>query len=98
MNTLDQLVRIAKAFAAHTDTPLKTLSWRIYDDGKVLDGVCDGGRTITTERFDKGMSWFAENAPADFEWPNDIPRPVIAATEEAGTRSITPIASVSGST
>lgn len=84
MATIEDLKRVALAFEALTDTPLRTLSSRIFDDGKRLKAVVAGTSDLTTARFDHAMQWFSANWPEGVAWPDEIDRPEAAEAAEAG--------------
>lgn len=76
MPSLESLKTVALAYATATDLPLKTLSFRIFNDGKKLDAIVNGDSDVTTARFDHAMQWFSDNWPKEPVWPDGVPRPV----------------------
>lgn len=84
MPSLENLKTVALAYAVAADLPLKTLSFRIFNDGKKLDAIVNGDSDVTTARFDHAMQWFSDNWPDGAEWPGAVVRPVpqpVAASE-----------------
>ncbi|ACI92682.1 conserved hypothetical protein [Afipia carboxidovorans OM5] len=75
MHSIENLTAVANAYSGATDTPLKTLSWRIFNDGKKLDAVVSGKSDLTTSRYDLAMQWFSDNWPPRCAWPKGIARP-----------------------
>lgn len=82
MATIKALKTVASAFTAATGLPLKTLSHRIFDDGKKLDAIFAGDADVVTARFDRAMQWFSDNWPEGTEWPTDVVRPAMVAASE----------------
>jgi hypothetical protein len=83
--TIDHLKIIAVRYSELTGTPIKTLSSRIFDDGKRLDAIVAGAADVTTARFDIALRWFSANWPGGEPWPDGVMRPDPAGgAEEAG--------------
>lgn len=76
MALIENLKTVALAHAAAADLPLKTLSSRIFNDGKKLDAIVAGDTDVTTARFDHAMQWFSDNWPDGAAWPEGVERPV----------------------
>lgn len=71
----DQIVRLARVFAAHTGLKVSTISTYAASDGKWLKGL-DEGNGCTLRKAAAVVGWFSEHWPdADLEWPSDIQRP-----------------------
>lgn len=73
MQTIESLLAVARAYAAGAGVELKTVSSRVFDDGKVLDRVANGG-DVSGRRIDKAIAWFDANWPEGAEWPAAVPR------------------------
>jgi hypothetical protein len=84
MPTIEHLKLVALEFEALTGTPLRTLSSRIFDDGKRLGAIVAGTSDLTTSRFDAAMAWFSANWPADAAWPAEVARPAAVEAAEGG--------------
>lgn len=56
----------------------KTLSSRVFDDGKKLTAL-RSDKDITVSRFNAAVQWFSDNWPEGAEWPKGIARPKVAA-------------------
>jgi hypothetical protein len=75
MNGIEQLLTVARAYAAIERIELSTVSSRALDDGKKL-GAIEGGADIQVRRLERAMRWFSDNWPPSSEWPDGVPRPV----------------------
>lgn len=75
METISSLRKVAKAYSTATGLSFKTISSRVFNDGKKLDAVMAGETDLTTARFDLAMTWFAENWPDGAKWPAGVPAP-----------------------
>lgn len=74
MLTKDQLLRLADAFARHTNRADATISNKIVGHARLIARLRDGfGCTLATAS--RAHNWFSENWPPDLEWPRDVPRP-----------------------
>ena len=89
MNLRDQLIHLAIVFATYTDTrgrdgqmTLSGISTKIFNDGKTLARVADGG-DVTTGSFERARQWFSDNWPEGADWPNSVARPAPAKSEAA---------------
>lgn len=78
----EAFLTVAETFAEAHALELRTVSSRVFDDGKVLPGLKAGQRTISFARAETAMQWFSENWPADTDWPSNVPRPVPADAAE----------------
>lgn len=77
-----QLIRLAESYASHCGLTLSTVSTYAANDGKWLIGL-KGQTSCTLRKASTVMLWFAQNWPADLEWPSDVPRPTGANPQEA---------------
>ena len=75
MNSIEQLLRVAKAYAVAEGIDLSTVSWRALGDTKRLPAI-EQGKDIQVRRFERTMQWFSDNWPEKAEWPADISRPL----------------------
>lgn len=80
MSAIDQLLRVARRYAEIENIPLSTVSSRVFDDGKKLKALEDGG-DINVGRLERALAWFSERWP-DGDWPSDVPRPELSITSE----------------
>lgn len=69
-----QLLDTIDAYLAASDTPEKTLSFRIFGDSKTI-GLLRGGADITTTRLENAFHWLGENWPSGVTWPRGVRRP-----------------------
>ena len=74
MASIAYLLTLAHAYAAAEGIELKTVSWRVFGDGKKLDAL-EGGSDIQLGRYNSALDWFSENWPEEAAWPDDVPRP-----------------------
>ncbi len=79
MTGIEQLLEVARVYAALEGVPLVTVSSRAFNDGKKLGAIVDGA-DINVRRLERTMQWFSDNWP-DGEWPVDVPRPARSAPE-----------------
>ena len=75
MDSIDSLLKVARAYAAAEGVDLSTASWRALGDTKKLAAM-EQGADIQVRRFQRTMVWFSDNWPAEAEWPEGIERPV----------------------
>lgn len=78
MQTIESLLAVSRAYAEGCGVELKTVSSRVFDDGKVLDRVAGGG-DISARRADAALIWFASNWPDSVAWPDEVRRPEVEA-------------------
>jgi hypothetical protein len=72
----DHLIRLADALAAHLGRAEATISNKAAGHALLFKRLREGhGCTVRTAK--SVSKWFAENWPADLEWPADVPRPSI---------------------
>ena len=80
------LLDIAGRYAAETGVAETAVSWRVFNDNRVLSGLRSGDRTITVSRYNMALIWFAQNWPAKAAIPDDLAalRRQIVAVAHAG--------------
>ncbi|MGR3435237.1 MAG: hypothetical protein ACU0CO_10170 [Shimia sp.] len=74
MGTIEQLLKVADKYSAHTKTSLGTLGTYIVGQSNwfaTLATVSDTG----TRRADRAFQWFSDNWPDDLDWPKECRRP-----------------------
>ena len=76
MSGIDQLLTLARVYAAAEGVGLTTVSARVFDDGKKLSAI-EHGADIQVRRYEKALRWFAQNWPAEAQWPSEIERPAL---------------------
>ncbi|PWJ93575.1 hypothetical protein C8D77_101254 [Mesorhizobium loti] len=81
MFEIKHLLSIVDAYRAATGVEDKTVSSRVFNDGKKIDALRAGG-DLTTERYNAAVWWFSTNWPVGAEWPEGISRPVVEVTTE----------------
>lgn len=74
MTGTEELLTVARVYAAAEGIELKTVSSRALDDGKKL-GALEAGADIQVGRLERALRWFSANWPVDAEWPDGVPRP-----------------------
>lgn len=81
MTLREQFICVASAFALASKgrktgetQSLKSVSTRIFRDGKTVPRVFAGG-DITTGSYERAMEWFSTNWPEGAYWPEGIARP-----------------------
>lgn len=79
----EAFLTVAETFAEASALELRTVSSRVFDDGKVLPGLKAGLRTISFARAEAAMLWFSENWPEAAAWPAGVPRPPVVAASLA---------------
>lgn len=75
MSALHHLITVATEYARAEGVELKTVSWRVFGDGKKLDAIRDRGSDIQVRRFEGAMIWFSNHWPLTASWPLGVPRP-----------------------
>jgi len=82
------LLQVSRIYAGHHGIDLRTVSSRVFDDGKVLPRLSEGSASVTLARADRAVEWFSTNWPEGAAWPADVSRPALAepalAESEAG--------------
>lgn len=74
MGQIAQLISIAESFALKAEISLSAVSSRVFNDGKKIASLKNGG-DITVTRWHNAIVWFSENWPDEADWPKDIDRP-----------------------
>lgn len=69
------LKAVARVYCDSAHVPPKTLSWRIFNDGKKLDAILDNKADLMTANHEKAMGWLSANWPDGAVWPEDVVRP-----------------------
>jgi hypothetical protein len=77
MLNIEHLLQVADEYGRAVMVEDKTISSRVFNDGKKLAAI-RGGSDITVGRYNAALEWFSANWPDDAVWPHDVPRPVIA--------------------
>lgn len=72
--TVEQIIKLARAYAAHKALTLATVSSYAANDGKLFLRM-EAGADCTTRRAAKLALWFSDNWPPDLEWVAGVPRP-----------------------
>lgn len=78
MNSIEQLLQLAHAYAAAEGIELSTVSWRALGDTKKLSAL-ESGRDIQVRRLETTIKWFSDNWPIGAEWPRGVLRPQMTA-------------------
>lgn len=68
------LLKLAKALAAHHNWSLSTMGLYAANDGKFFVRIAEGGG-CTLRTAAQIMQYFCRNWPSDLAWPADISRP-----------------------
>lgn len=80
MLNINHLLTVADEYSRAANVEDKTVSSRVFNDGKKLSAIrC--GSDITVGRYNAALSWFAENWPDGAEWPRSVPRPASEAVQ-----------------
>ena len=82
MNAIHTLLIVAKAYGEAEGVRPETVSSRVFNDGKKLTHLRNGGK-IWTDRFEAAMLWFSDNWPEGVDWPNGVLRPLPSRASEA---------------
>lgn len=72
---IENLKAVALAYCDAAGVPPKTLSWRVFNDGKKLDAILAGKADLMTAGHEKAMGWLSNNWPEGASWPEDVSRP-----------------------
>lgn len=79
MKLTEQLICVADAFCKAKGLSSSRVSTLIFNDGKRLDAIREGG-DLYTGRLEHGLEWFSANWPeGDDTWPLGVPRPAVPA-------------------
>lgn len=81
MLNIDHLITIADEYARLANVEEKTVSSRVFDDGKKLAALRAGG-DITVGRYNAALAWFSEKWPEGAVWPDDVTRPESSETAQ----------------
>jgi len=74
---IENLKAVALAYCDAAGVPPKTLSWRVFNDGKKLDAILADKADLMTAGHEKAMQWLSDNWPEGAVWPDDVVRPVV---------------------
>ena len=72
---IDDLKKVASAYALAAGISIATVSSHATGDGAKLTSVLERDADMTTRRFDTTMWWFADNWPEGAPWPAGVARP-----------------------
>ncbi|MGY3588033.1 hypothetical protein [Bradyrhizobium sp. USDA 4350] len=75
------LKAVAVAYCEAASVPPKTLSWRVFNDGKKLDAILADSADLMTAGCEKAMQWLSDNWPEGAVWPETVVRPERMVTE-----------------
>ena len=75
MITERQMIALAEHYGSSDGASLKTVSSRVFADGKVLPRISAGRGSITMVRAERAWCWFADHWPDGTPWPAGIPKP-----------------------
>lgn len=76
MLEIRNLLALADIYRQATGTEDRTVSSRVFSDGKKLSALRLGA-DITVSRFNEAVRWFAVNWPEQATWPEDVIRPSV---------------------
>lgn len=79
MSGIDHLLALARAYGEAEGVPLKTVSWRVFEDTKKLARI-EAGSDLHSRRLEKALAWFSANWPDGATWPDGVPRPAVLAS------------------
>lgn len=74
MLEIRHLLQVIDTYRAATGVEDKTVSSRIFDDGKKVEALRNGAG-LQVDRFNSAFSWLSDNWPNGAAWPSDVPRP-----------------------
>ncbi|MGR9413132.1 hypothetical protein [Rhizobium leguminosarum] len=77
MLNIDHLISVADEYGRAAEVEEKTVSSRVFGDGKKLTAMRSGS-DITVGRYNEALIWFSTNWPDGAAWPHDVPRPANA--------------------
>ena len=75
------LLALADVYRQATGTEDRTVSSRVFSDGKKLSALRSGA-DITVSRFNDAVQWFSDNWPVQTDWPKGIYRPPMVGVAE----------------
>lgn len=98
MDRPQQIIAVAKAYAAAEDIPLTTVSRRVFQNGTRLSLLIKGG-DIQTRTADAAMQWLSDHWPTNAVWPDAVERPAISTPKArpAVAAAVSPASSLSPS-
>ena len=68
------LIALGERFALHTNRSLATVSNLVSGGGRFFERL-RGEASCTLRTYERVLTWFDANWPADLPWPVDVPRP-----------------------
>ena len=74
MKLLDQLTAVMKEYSSATGLSLARISTLVFNHGAKFE-LLEKGSDINTRSFERAMTWFSTNWPANRPWPANIARP-----------------------
>lgn len=74
MNMIRSLVELSDRYCTHAQLSRSRLSTIIFNDGKALARIADGG-DLNTRSYEKAMTWLSANWPEGVAWPEGVERP-----------------------
>ena len=69
MSTVATILTLSDRYCEALEIAPSTLSTRVFNDGKIIGRLRDGG-DITTGRAAAAIEWFRVNWPEKVEWPS----------------------------
>lgn len=82
MSGIEQLLHVARVYAAIEKIELSTVSSRVFNDGKKLAAI-EAGADITVGRLERAMRWFSAFWPDGDPWPEGVSRPALPSSTAA---------------
>lgn len=76
MLEISNLLALADIYRQATGAQDRTVSSRVFSDGKKLSAL-RAGADITISRFNEAVRWFSNNWPDQADWPDDVYRPSV---------------------
>ena len=74
MLNIKHLITVADEYGRISEIEEKTVSSRVFNDGKKLSAIRSGS-DITVGRYNAALAWFSEHWPEGKVWPHGVPRP-----------------------
>ena len=93
MDTIEQILAVAGAFADARGLSESRVSTLVFGDGTRLKHIRNGG-DMGARRVERGLIWFSENWPEHAVWPDHVARP--SASPESGSVSLAPVGEIAG--
>jgi hypothetical protein len=78
MSATASLIVITDLFCAARGLSRSRVSTLVFNDGKTLQRIADGG-DLNTRSYERALGWFSANWPEGVAWPAGIERPGTAA-------------------